>query len=64
MYCYGIESFERNCKGTCLSYDQIEFHDHIVSFNYLNDQCDFWMETNPSISTAKQPDLFQYDEDM
>ena len=64
VYCYGIESLERNCKGTCLSYDRIEFHDHIVSFNYLNDQCDFCMETNPFISTAKQPDLFQYDEDM
>ena len=23
VYCYGIESFEKNCKGTCLSYDQI-----------------------------------------
>ena len=46
---------------TKLSYDR---HDHIVSFNYLNDQCDFCMETNPSISTAKQPEVFQYDEDM
>ena len=46
---------------TNLSYDR---HDHIVSFNHVNDQCDLCMETNPSISTSKQSDLFQYDKEM